>query len=368
LLAAGLLPNPSFGAEVLDASGAGSAGLALSQAFQLSIDTSSLVTRGSRLEAARAELAQVDLGIAWQEWQVAGSARLGAVRLGWLRRRLALARAESGFLAAGVDALERARRSGDATATELGVERAALEVVRQARRELEGVESATESELLATLGRSPIGHLDVEAPRAPSEADLETPPLDGVLEGCLAHRLDLAALRHGYAAEEARLRAAVLEQLPGVTVGVAHQRNEDSIRFFGGFVELNLPVFDRSQAKIALSEATRARLSHEYEARVLSVRQEVDALLRALRTIGAQIREVRTALPDTEEFEAHARRALAHGDIERLSHQAIRTSLFDLELTLESLSQARAEGWVGLALACGQNLETAFDPAKESRS
>jgi outer membrane protein TolC len=357
LLAAGLLPNPTLGAEALEPYGAGSGGLQLARTLQLSVDSSSLVTRGARVEAARAATREVDLGIAWQEWLVAGSARLAALRLGWLRERSARIGREVGFLEESVAALRRAQAAGDETTSALGIELAALESTRQARRDLEGAEATTESQLRAALGLAPMGRIEVEAARAPGDAELETPALEDLLDDCLAHRLDLAALRHGYQAEQARLRQAVLEQLPAITVGIAHERNEDAVRFLGGFLELGLPVFDRSQAKVALAEATRARLGHEYEARVFAVRQQLDELLRSQRTLASQIREVRDALPLAQGLEQRSREALARGDLERLAYQAIRSNRFDLEQTLASLFQAHAEAGVGVALACGRSPE-----------
>ena len=87
---------------------------------------------------------------------------------------------------------------------------------------------------------------------------------------------------------------------------------------------------------------------------MLSVRSEVAVLLRELRLRGAQLDEVREALPALARLEAETHGAFDRGDVARLSYQEVRRSYFDLQLGLESLLQARAESWVGLALACGQ--------------
>jgi len=95
------------------------------------------VTRSARVGAARSNVASVDLGLAWQEWQVAQAARLETVRVGRLRRRLEVARAEVEFLEETTGNLERALARGDTSLLTLGVQRAALETARQVHRDLE---------------------------------------------------------------------------------------------------------------------------------------------------------------------------------------------------------------------------------------
>src|SRR5262249_29786077 len=135
---AGLLANPLFGGDASQpTSGPGVSDLVLSYGLSLEFDTSSLVTPGARVDAARAGVEEGDLGPGWQEWQAAQGARLEAVRLARLRRRLAVARAEIEYLEETSASLERAVAAGDATLQGLGVQRAALETARQVRRELE---------------------------------------------------------------------------------------------------------------------------------------------------------------------------------------------------------------------------------------
>lgn len=360
LTEAGLLPNPTLGGEAEQpTSGPGSESLVLSYGLSLSIDTQSLVTRSARVDAARADAASVDLGLAWQEWQVAQSARLEAVRLGRLRRRLDVARSEIEFLEETTGHLEHALARGDASLVALGVQRAALEAARQVRRELESAEATSESTLLARLGLPPETQLRVTPPEPPREVTATLPELRAAVGDCLARRLDLEALRVGYGAQEAKLRQAVLEQLPAITVGLSTRRDESQIRFLGGFVTASLPVFDHAQGRIALAEATRTRLAREFEARVIDARREIDALERALEIGRGQLAEVERSLPELAQLEASERAAADRGDVERTAYQAVRTALFDLRLTEESLAQAQQETAIGLELACGGSLALA---------
>ena len=156
LQAAGFLSDLGLGGDVLHpTSGPGVSDLVTAYGLSLSVDTASLVTRSARIDAATAQVESTDLGLAWQEWQVAQGARLEAVRLGRLRRRLEVARAEIEFLEGTTASLERSVGRGDATLQGLGVQRAALEAARQIRRELESAEATSQSTLLAELGMAP---------------------------------------------------------------------------------------------------------------------------------------------------------------------------------------------------------------------
>ena len=98
LVQAGLLPNPALGAEVAQPYGSEATGLVTALNFGLSIDVRTILTLPARREVARENLAEVDLGIAWQEWQVAQNARLLATRLARAANMVELDRAMGGGL------------------------------------------------------------------------------------------------------------------------------------------------------------------------------------------------------------------------------------------------------------------------------
>jgi outer membrane protein TolC len=349
---AGLLPNPSLAAEADQPYGSYGEGLVTALNFGLSIDARTILTLPVRREAAQRNLEQVDLGVAWQEWQVAQNARLLTTRLAWLERRLALLDGEIALEADTTSALERAVASGDVTIAQLGVQRAALEGFRRQRDDLEQVAAQTRADLLGLLG-DPTG-LDPEIRVvAPVVAPRRPPGVDEVIEQCLTRRLDLEALRRGYEAQDARLRQAVIEQLPNLTVGVARQRDESSVDFLGGLVNVSIPVFDRNQAQVALESATRERLGHEYEARVVATRASLDALARVGSVIARRLPEVTRSIAPLASIEAVEREAADRGDLDRLIYQTVRTSLLEQRLQEATLAQGLAETWVGISTACG---------------
>jgi outer membrane protein, heavy metal efflux system len=352
-ITAELWPNPSFGAEVDAPYGSGSAGLVNVVNLVLSIDLRQLITRSSRVHAARADLVQVDLGVTWQEWLVAQQARLLALRMGWLERRLAILSHELELEERTQQRIEDAVENGDATYDQLGVQRASVETIRRDLIDLEQTAVSTRTALQVLLGEPGGSPLRVSAPAPPPDAIPAPPAQEAVVPQCLAARLDLAALRAGYQAQDERLRQAILEQLPNVTVGLVHQRNESSLSFFGGLVNLGLPAFDRNQGGVALARATRARLRDEYRSRATEVRSSVDDLLSLLAVFARRLPQVQAAIAPLAEIESSEQTAAESGDVDWLFYQTVRIALLDQRLQAASLAQARAEALVGLDTACG---------------
>ncbi|TAM45756.1 MAG: TolC family protein [Acidobacteria bacterium] len=350
LVVAGLLRNPDFSFEATHPSSSDPTPLVNTLAASLAFDLQSLRTRGAKRAAAQAELAQVDLGIAWHEWVVAQDARLLTVRLAWLRRRLDIVRTELSFQDETEKFLERAVAAGDATLPQLGVQRASLETVRREANGLEQAQSESENVLLALLGRPPGLRLDVAPVPAAAAPVAHAAAPD--MAACLDRRLDLDALRRGYEAQEARLRLAVLEQFPALTIGISRQRNESSVRFLGGFVSLALPIFDRGRSGVALADATRTRLRHEFDARAAAARDEIAGTGAMIALLERQIPTVRASLAPLASIEERERAAAARGDVDRLAYQTVRSSLLDQRLQDAALSQALAEAHVALDAAC----------------
>lgn len=352
LVAAGLLPNPEFSLELTHPHGAGSSGTVNAHSAGLGIAVSQLVGRAARVAEASAALDAVDLGIAWQEWQTAQAASLMVVRLAGLRRRLALVHEEIGFQHETVAALVAAVRGGDATIQALGIQRAALEDLRQLEGDLAREAAGARSRLARLVGLPPGTPLEPAVPEQAGELSA-LPPAETLARRAVSRRLDLRALELGYRAHEARVRRAVLEQFPSLSIGITSQRDEASLRFLGGFVTLGLPLFDRNQARIAAERATRSRLEHEYEARLASVRADVARLAAEDGLLEGQIRLAGEGITALEETEKAERAEVAAGDVSRLTWQSVRSSLFDLRLRRETLHQARGELRVALSAALG---------------
>lgn len=347
VIQAGILPNPVLGVEYAHPYGAGASGTTDVWNLTLSQDITPLLSRSAHRSAAEASLAEIDLGIAWEEWQVAQRARLLVVRLEWLHKRVALAREELAFEEQTSASLERASGAGDVTLGQVGVQRASLESVRRTVDDLEQLVLDAESELRALFGNPRLARLDVPEPKPPAlsaRPDVAT---------CMRRRLDLQALERGYNAQEEAVRAAVIDQFPDLTIGIAHQHNESAMNFIGAFVDVGLPIFNRNQGQIAVARATRRRLQHEYDARVAGVRADVDRFQRLSALVGRQLPAVHAAIAPLEKIENDERGAVVRGDVDRLSYQTVRAALLDQRLQETALSQALAEAEIGLETTCG---------------
>ncbi|HST28920.1 MAG TPA: TolC family protein, partial [Rudaea sp.] len=84
VFAAGLLPDPQIGIGVDDPDGSG---VVNAYTLNAGFDIAALLTRHSRVAAARANAEQVRRDIAWQEWLAANQVRLLARRYQFLERQ-----------------------------------------------------------------------------------------------------------------------------------------------------------------------------------------------------------------------------------------------------------------------------------------
>ncbi len=367
LVAAGLLPTPRLTAEADRPYGPGSAGTVDQLAGTLELDLASIIQRRARRAGAAASLAEVDLGVAWQEWQVGQNARLQTVRIAWLQRRAAIAADELAAERRTLDALQAAMAQGDVALPDVGVNMAAVEGLRRGLADLRRSLLEARAALADLLGVQP-GQLPAvaAAPEAPSpSADLDAAALSA---WAAAHRLDLVALRHGYDAQEAAVRVAVLSQLPGISVGLTGQRNETGLRFLGGFVTLGLPVFGNPRAAISLAEATRTRLGDEYVARLAAVRSAIFAAVERAHELADQIDGAAAGAARLREVVDGEADAVLRGDVDRLTAQTARSALTDVRLEEAALRQNLAETLSGLQATVGTPLRNVPGERKNGSS
>ncbi len=351
LVGAGLLPNPDFSGSLDHPYGSGSQGTVNAPTLGLSLDLSRLRGRAARVAAASASLDAVDLGIAWQEWQVAQSARLAVLRVAMLQRRISLLSEQLGSETETVNTLSGAVEEGDATISDLGIHQAAREGLLQQRTGLQREAAAARSRLLALLGLPPSSEIRARAPSDQLFSAL--PPSEELLKRAIHQRLDLRALELGYRAQEAAVREAISQQFPSISVGMTSAKNETALKFLGGFVSLGLPIFDRNQGEIAVQRATRSRLEHEYEARIASIRAETAGLLAQDRLLGSQLQQSREGIGRLAAIEKAESEGLRSGDVDRLRWQQLRSSLSELQQQELALLQARLELRVALETAIG---------------
>lgn len=346
-----LLPAPTFSLGANKVLSGPDPLLEIASAF--GFDLQALRTRGVRLAQVRAKADQVRLDLAWAEWQIAAQSRIQAVRVVALGRSLAIATASRGAARSLLDRTLRAAGRGDLSPDQLQAARVSAftadEQVRTAERDL----GTARFELARLLGLS----LETPLTLTPLPVFVPPPPAAALFAVAQATRTDLEALRAGYAAEEAAVRQAVLEQFP--TLGLIVNANRDSAgnALVGPAIDFTLPLWNRNRGGIAVERATRAALKAEYEARLAQARAEIAG---AIGGIGLAIRQraaVLADLPALQRFAQASRRAADRGDIAPATAETAEQAVRDKQLLLAQAEQTLAEDTIALELLTGMPKE-----------
>lgn len=312
VLDASILPNPSVQANLgFLVSGAGDVP-AWSAGFAQSLQA--LVTRGARRDEVRASASSTDAQLLWESWVTLSRARLLVVDIVDGERRLALQDTLAALLASRAKALRVAVARGDEEAGSAAAVFAAADEARRTGDESRRALQAQRAELAGLLRLSPDAPLDL-AP-LPSLPPFDAGRARQAIASMGEHRPDLAALRFGYAAQEARVRGAILSRFAPLSLGVDTTRDSSKVLNIGPSVSSDLPVFDRQQGKISIAGATRQQLHDEYTARIDAAAADARTLLVAILT---NEREASHATPDNATFDA-AGRAFARGDMDAAAY------------------------------------------------
>ncbi len=356
LLQAGILPNPQFSYSLDVPTGGATQGTFNAYGLGLNWDVRSLILRGANVDAARSHAISVDLGVAWQEWQVAQAAKLHAYRLFFLRKELAVAKEQEKGLQENVKTVRQAVDHGYMTIVDLTAAEAALQ---RAHASVLALEQQKEQERLAlnqTLGFSPEYSVPLQQDLEPPSFKT-TPSFAKITEGIEERRLDLLALKKGYQSEEARLRAAVLAQFPRITIGLSHARDVSNVVTTGFGIAIDLPFFDRNQGRIAIEEASRKQLFDEYISRLFDARAEVARILTDSEALKRQLQATEESLPVLKNLVQTYYQALLEGNADILSYYNARERLLAGNLGLFQLRRNLADLFIALEIAAGEYLE-----------
>lgn len=363
--AAGLLPDPqlSFGVDHPTSSGQG-----LVNAFNLglSYDFGSLLTRSARASSARQAERQVHLELLWSEWQTIARARELFDNIVSERELAERLRSERTALDAVLPQVRRALAVGDLTydSAHVGLNAGADVANRQAdtARKL----NQNEHDLHALLGLAADVPLHLAGPVY--EPDYSSADIADALAVMTRRRPDLLALQVGYTAQDAKLRAAILAQYPGLTLGFNRARDTSAVYSSGFSVALNLPIFDRGRGNIAIETATRQKLHDEYAARVQAARLDIDRLAGDL----VQFRSERERLVQHASELDRARDAAATAYSANLldwpTWLSIRAAALTADTDLLTLDENRAQSTVALdTLVGGTRLDSTSlqEPARK---
>lgn len=351
VFAAGLLPDPTFslGADKVVAG----PDTVLGIAGALGLDLNALRQRTVTRDLARARMQQVRLDLAWAEWQTAGQAKIQAVRIAGLTRIVASARL---FDTSAKDQMERTARAagrGDVSASAAQAARLASsdasERLRAAEREL----LTARQELARLLGLPPDTMLAIAQAPLP---DLP-PSKEQLFLIAQESRSDLAALRAGYAAQEANVHKAILDQFPSLGLTINGSRDTGGNRLIGPAVSFTLPLWNRNRGGIAIEQATRGALKAEYEARLFQTQAELAAAWNGIMLSRRQLEIASAGLGSLERQAAAAEAAAKRGDVSQAAAAALRQVLIDRGMQMAQAELALREQTIALELLSGEPIE-----------
>lgn len=315
-------------------------------------DLQMLINRGARVDAAGAHAEAVHLDIAWQEWQVAQAAKLAAYRLLTLRYQAKLASDLSNFLTENVTQMRQALQHGILTGLELSAAETAHNNALTNRLELEKQVRQQQVALNRLLGLPPDSNLPLEGSIA-LPTRFVPPTLEWLLNGIEDRRLDLVALRQGYASQEATVRAAILSQFSNIAVGLYDVRDLGNFYRPGPQIAWDLPIFNRNQGNIAIERATRQKLFDEYTNRVFQTRNDIARLLVTIRWLNEQVATAQAGKPILQKLVVTLREALRQGQATVVIYYNALINLTAKQIQILTYQQQLIDALITLELETG---------------
>lgn len=290
---AGMLSNPGFSVSARwpDRSPRGT-----NLEFGLVHDLLDVLLRPARRDLARVAFEQVQLEVAAAvlelavDVEVAFYEALGARQVADMRALVLEASEASAELA------RRMHAAGNISDLRLTHESLALEDARVAHALAVAEVVAARERLNMLMGLWRPGQLDWSLPPGLPDVPAESASEDELLSLALGNRLDLQAR-----AREADVLAAALgldrdwRWLPALEVGVSSEREPEGQIVAGPEVAVELPLFDRGEARRQRLAAQLAEARHHHDALAARIAAEVRAQVRrleALRSLAAHHRAV----------------------------------------------------------------------------
>lgn len=349
---AGLLPNPSFSfsyGKLL-----AGAGMADAVSTGLAENILPLLTLSARRRAAAARERGVRLNLLWQEWQVVAQARSLFVQAVELARQRAVLEKTRRLFAERYRRSRAAMRQGNLTLTVVVSDLAALQGVEAQLHAADEQILKVGHDLDALLGLLPGTRLELRQKLA--AVPLDAARLRAMLPTLLPRRPDLLALKAGYAAQQAKLRQAVIEQFPPLAIGGTWAKDTTPVYTLGPNLTIGLPIFNRGQGKVAIARATRRQLRAQYRARLDAALGAAGRLLAEEQLAEAQYRADRRSLARLREAASVANAAYQAGNLDERGYVDLHSSLLAKELEAIKLEERMLELRTSLQTLIGSAL------------
>ena len=352
VIQAGILPNPQVSESPAFVTGGYRTGTFTGYGLGVNWDIIRLIDRDARVASAKYRRGQVDLDVAWQEWQTAQAARLAVYNLAATEAQLYQAGLARSELQNNEHVVQKAYNAGLTTVLDLSAARAASQ---QAQALLASLTQKRNQNLIRL--RMVMG-LPIHAPIRLSRtirfpARITLPPERAILKDLPRLRLDLVALKLGYQSQQEALRAAVLRQFPRLSLGFQQASDTTNVHTTGFGVTIDLPIFDRNQGNIAIQKATRKFLYDSYIAREFSARTAVAMAYSDIHALAAQIAASAAAVKSLAKLVQTYQQALKFGNVDIVSYYTEVDQLIQKRINLIQLKNQLERNRIALALAAG---------------
>ncbi|MDA3889428.1 MAG: TolC family protein, partial [Allgaiera sp.] len=191
---------------------------------------------------------------------------------------------------------------------------------------------------------------------APPAAARVPHDLRGLIATLPQRRPDIVALRMGYAASQASVRAAILTQFPPFSFGIAGGSDTSKVVSAGPQITMNLPIFHGAGPQISLQRATRAEMRKQYRARLDTAVGEALGLKARFDLNARLVPEARRDADLAGKTLAFAEKAYNVQEIDQRTLVDFATAATQRKLDLISSQRALYDTALGLSTALGVDL------------
>jgi len=351
LLQAGLLPDPQVSYSIAVPSGNSDLSSVSAFGIGLSWQATALIWQQNKITAAQKQQQNVDLQIAWQEWQVAQAAKLAVYQLIIYTQQLALLSEMAERLENNRSRLQQAADEGLVTELERVAAVSAKNLVDIRLLALEQQITQQRQRLNRAMGLNPYEVIKLQDTALLSQ--LSTPSYEVLIKHVDNRRLDLMALKLGYESQEELVHIAVMQQFPQISIGFDHARDNSNLYTVGLGVSMTIPILDRNQGQVALERATRQQLFDQYTNRLFQSRADIAELLVTIDLLNQQIASVRHAIPDLANLVHAYEAAIGVGQVDVFNYYVAWNNLTDKKIDFLSLELQLLQAKIALEVASG---------------
>lgn len=361
LVQSGLLPNPvlsvAFGFSIDGSGGATTVSASLIQQL------ADLWQRPARQDAAAASLREQILSVSDSALRLVADVRGDHARILYAQHGIALTESHIELVQRSIELTQRRIRAGEATDLDANRLRQ-LQFSLQAELTQQRLELGTlKREMLSRIGMAQL-RADWSADDAiimPASAASEMTE-DQLIELVHVQRLDVAAAKQAFEALRHELRVAKLGAIPDVDAGPAYEREDDRRDELGAAIDVEIPIFDTNQARVAraMSQLRRARAEYEDAAQtaIAEVRNAWLQTRTAQELVTFYQENVLTLAADNLSL---AERAFQAGQVDMTVVLETRRQLIEAEIQLNQFEVAAEASMIELEYAVGGRLESPVD-------